>query len=170
MGGRPIGVTPLPAALFLKNLSDIVLLWEDDWEDAVRGSSALQAGLRRRLLDECAVALGQDTASIFWDLAKFCDTIEEIVGRHFRLSLHHVNSPLNPEGTLWVTRFAPEELVHKPVQYARGLISGRLARVEQILGPLRPVDTLRALWELSELHDPPHFFRWRTLFCRVFFR
>ena len=67
--------TPLLAALFLKNLSDIVLLWEDErmnfWEDAVRGSSALQAGLRRRLQDECAVALGQDTASIFWDLAKF---------------------------------------------------------------------------------------------------
>ena len=40
------------------------------WEDAVKGSSALQAGLRRRLLDEVTVALGQDTAAIYWDIEK----------------------------------------------------------------------------------------------------
>ena len=46
------------------------------WEDAVRGSSALQAGLRRRLQDECTVALGQHCASVFWDMEKFYDSID----------------------------------------------------------------------------------------------
>ena len=62
-GDRPIGVTPLLGALFLKSHSDVITEWEDSrmtfWEDAVKGSSALQAGLRRRLQDECTVALGQ---------------------------------------------------------------------------------------------------------------
>ena len=46
------------------------------WEDAIKGSSALLAGLRRRLQDECAVALGQDTASIYWDIEKFFDSVD----------------------------------------------------------------------------------------------
>ena len=46
------------------------------WEDAVKGSSALQAALNRRLLDETAVALGLVTASTYWDLAKFYDSID----------------------------------------------------------------------------------------------
>ena len=67
-GDRPIGVTPLLAALFLKSHGEFVTEWEEEhmkfWEDAVKGSSALQAGLRRRLWDECSASLGYDTASI----------------------------------------------------------------------------------------------------------
>ena len=62
-GDRPIGITPLLAALYLKSHGDITTEWDtrkmNFWEDAVKGSSALMAGLHRRLLDECAVALGQ---------------------------------------------------------------------------------------------------------------
>ena len=46
------------------------------WEDAIKGSIALLAGITRRLQDECAVALGQHTASIYWDLEKFYDSID----------------------------------------------------------------------------------------------
>ena len=54
--------------------------WEEKkagfWDDAIKGSSALQAGLRRRLFDEIAAAHGLATASLFWDLEKFYDTID----------------------------------------------------------------------------------------------
>ena len=46
------------------------------WEDAVKGSSALKAGLFRRLLSECAVLVGKETVSIYWDLEKFYDSID----------------------------------------------------------------------------------------------
>ena len=56
-GDRPIGVTPLMVALFLKSLTSFVLTWDeaamDFWEDAIKGSSALRAGLSLRLKDEC---------------------------------------------------------------------------------------------------------------------
>ena len=66
-GDRPIGVTPLMVALFFKSLTSFVLEWDeaamDFCEDAIKGSSALRAGLYRRLQDECACALGQETAA-----------------------------------------------------------------------------------------------------------
>ena len=67
-GDRPIGITPILYALFLRTYGDIVDGWDAErmhfWEDAVKGSSALQAALKRRLFDECSVALGFDTAAI----------------------------------------------------------------------------------------------------------
>ena len=78
-GDRPIGVTPLMVALFLKSRTGFVLTWDeaamDFWEDAIKGSSALRAGLYRRLTDECSCALGLDTASIYWDVEKLYDSI-----------------------------------------------------------------------------------------------
>ena len=66
-GDRPIGVPPLMVALFFKSLTSFVLEWDeaamDFGEDAVKGSSALRAGLYRRLKDERACALGAETAS-----------------------------------------------------------------------------------------------------------
>ena len=66
-------------ALFFKSLTSFVLTWDvaamEFWEDAIKGSSALRAGLYRRLQDECACALGQDTAAIYWDVEKFYDSI-----------------------------------------------------------------------------------------------
>ena len=78
-GDRPIGVTPLMVALFLKSLTSFVLTWDeaamDFWEDAIKGSSAFRAGLYRRLTDECTCALGLETASIYWDVEKFYDSV-----------------------------------------------------------------------------------------------
>ena len=79
-GDRPIGITPLLAALLIRCLFPLVDEWDEErmnfWEDAVKGSSALKAGLFRRLLDECAVLIGKETVSIFWDLEKFYDSID----------------------------------------------------------------------------------------------
>ena len=78
-GDRPIGITPIMVALFFKSLTGFVLTWDeaamDFWEDAIKGSSALRAGLYRRLIDECTCALGLDTAAIYWDVEKFYDSI-----------------------------------------------------------------------------------------------
>ena len=57
------------------------------WEDAIKGSSALQAALRRRLMDECAVALGYETASIYWDLMKFYDSVDWVRAIEWSLEL-----------------------------------------------------------------------------------
>ena len=45
-------------------------------EDAVKGSSALKAGLDRRLMDEVAVLQGKETAAVYWDIEKFYDSID----------------------------------------------------------------------------------------------
>ena len=45
------------------------------WDDAVRGSSPLRCVLRRLIDDEAAVALGDFTAGIYWDVEKFYDSI-----------------------------------------------------------------------------------------------
>ena len=67
-GDRPIGITAALAAIFIEIYGDFVLVWDegamDFWEDAVRGSSSLQAGLTRRLADECAAAVGCETAAV----------------------------------------------------------------------------------------------------------
>ena len=57
------------------------------WEDAVKGSSALKAGLYRRLLDECSVLLGMETVSLFWDIEKFYDSIDWIRAIQWSLDL-----------------------------------------------------------------------------------
>jgi hypothetical protein len=59
-GDRPIGITPMLSALYMRTKGPIIDTWESEhmnfWEDAVKGSSALQAALNRRLLDETSVA------------------------------------------------------------------------------------------------------------------
>ena len=45
------------------------------WDDAIRGSSALQAALRRALRNEVALIEGLITVGIFWDLEKFYDIV-----------------------------------------------------------------------------------------------
>jgi hypothetical protein len=61
-----------------------VLEWESGaagfWDKAVAGSSALQAELLRELRHEVATELGACTGGVYWDMAKFYDTLRpEIV-------------------------------------------------------------------------------------------
>eukprot|EP00974_Lingulodinium_polyedra_P057896 5575229-Lingulodinium_polyedra.AAC.1 len=43
------------------------------WDSDVKGSSALGAGLRRRLLQELCVLEGNTSLAIYWDVEKFYD-------------------------------------------------------------------------------------------------
>ena len=45
-------------------------------DSAVRGCSALQFTLRRRVLQEVGVIFGESTASVYWDLQKFYDSFD----------------------------------------------------------------------------------------------
>ena len=66
-GERPIVFQSLPH-----------VLWSSCSADAMRreGCSALQLAIRRRPLQEVEVILGESTASVCWDLQKFCDSID----------------------------------------------------------------------------------------------
>jgi ribonuclease HI len=50
--------------------------WIGFWDDACRGSSALQAAGLRRIDDEAARAKGFEVAAALWDLAAFFDTVQ----------------------------------------------------------------------------------------------
>ena len=54
--------------------------WDDThsgfWDDAVRGSSALQAALRRNISNEISSHLGHHNITTLWDIEKFYDSID----------------------------------------------------------------------------------------------
>ena len=72
IGERPIAQLPLMYAWLVKTLWENTLRWdkqlEDFWDTAINGSSALQAALTRRLLDELSITSGQVTGAVYWDL------------------------------------------------------------------------------------------------------
>ena len=78
-GERPICLASLLYVVWSGIRSPIVRDWDarraGHWDDAVRGSSALKAALKRRILDECAVLKRESTAGIYWDVEKFYDSI-----------------------------------------------------------------------------------------------
>ena len=79
-GERPIGLMPMLYRVWLRARRPALAEWEEAragfWDTAVKGSSALQAGLRRALLDETSVALGEAAVTFLWDMAKFYDSID----------------------------------------------------------------------------------------------
>ena len=79
-GDRPICLATLLYVIWSGIRSPGVKTWDAEraghWDDAVRGSSALRAALKRRILDECAVLHGKCTAGIYWDVEKFYDNID----------------------------------------------------------------------------------------------
>ena len=57
--------------------------WQDAqcafWDDAVKGSSALRAGILRALRMEVGSATYPERAVILWDAAKFYDSIDIVI-------------------------------------------------------------------------------------------
>ena len=49
------------------------------WDAAVKGSSALKAGLLSLLRDEMAIRLGMDSLVTLWDMEKFYDNIDILI-------------------------------------------------------------------------------------------
>ena len=78
-GERPITVTGCLYAWYMSIMSDIAAEWDQErqgfWDDAVKGSSALQAALRRRLGEEVATLLGKTVIGVYYDMEKFYDSI-----------------------------------------------------------------------------------------------
>jgi hypothetical protein len=77
---RPITLTSGLYRLWCKLRRPEVLEWETGaagfWDKAVAGSSALQAALHRKLRHEVASELGACTGGVYWDMAKFYDTLK----------------------------------------------------------------------------------------------
>ena len=78
-GDRPITIASSFYALWSEMRSAPLAAWEREfvefWDDAIVGSSALQVALLRRLLDEIQVRSGGFTATFFWDMEKFYDSV-----------------------------------------------------------------------------------------------
>ena len=79
-GSRPIALMPMRYRLHTKIRRPQIIQWElahqGLWDAAVKGSSALRAGLLSMLRDEMAVRLGLDTLVTIWDMEKFYDNID----------------------------------------------------------------------------------------------
>ena len=79
-GDRPISVPAYVFRAWSATCVDTVNEWDRSfiahWDTAVKGSSALRAGLRRLLRDEVATTKGEDIISILWDAEKFYDSLD----------------------------------------------------------------------------------------------
>ena len=70
-GERPITLTGCPYAVYMARYKNETRRWDDVyhgwWDDAVKGNSALQSGLLRRIYEEVATLNGQQSAcSSIW--------------------------------------------------------------------------------------------------------
>ena len=78
-GSRPIALMPMPYRLYTKIRRPHIIKWElahqRPWDAAVKGSSALRAGLLSLLRGELAMRLGKDSLVTLWDMEKFYDNI-----------------------------------------------------------------------------------------------
>ena len=79
-GERPITVTALFYSTHSKMRSQLVRDFDEEkhgfWDDAIKGSSSLQAALRRQLMAEIGHTEGLSTADIFYDMEKFYDSLD----------------------------------------------------------------------------------------------
>ena len=92
-GFRPIGLLSFLYALWVKARRFEVQEWDDEhagfWDDAVAGSSSLQAALRRRLLDETATNLGRASATVLLDMEKYYDSVPWDKLLNFAIEFHY---------------------------------------------------------------------------------
>ena len=78
-GSRPIALMPMFYRVWCRARRPYIDTWENTtaggWDAAVKGSSALRASILSQLRDEVAIANGDDTLTILWDMEKFYDNI-----------------------------------------------------------------------------------------------
>ena len=79
-GSRPIALMPVLYRLWTKIRRPRIVKWElshqGPWDAAVKGSSALRAGLLSLLRDEMAIRLGLRSLVTLWDMGNFYDNID----------------------------------------------------------------------------------------------
>ena len=74
-GSRPIALMPMLYRVWCRARRVHIDEWERQtvggWDAAVKGSSALRASILSQMTDEAAIARGEDTLTILWDMEKF---------------------------------------------------------------------------------------------------
>ena len=77
-GERPITLTECLYAIYKAGCKNEVRNWDSEnhgwWGDAVKGNSAHQSGLLRRVYEEVASQNGQSAVCMFFDMEKFYDS------------------------------------------------------------------------------------------------
>ena len=78
-GSRPIALMPMLYKVWCRARREHITEWEyataGGWDAAVQGSSALRASILSQMRDEVAIAKGEDTLTLLWDMEKFYDNI-----------------------------------------------------------------------------------------------
>ena len=104
--------------------------WEDSflehWDTAVKGSSALQASLMRKLYDEIAFAEGLSSLGAYFDLEKFYDSISIdglielaiLAGYPLHILIFDIIFHLAPRVLKWNGWFS------EPLIVGRGILAG----------------------------------------------
>ena len=79
-GDRPISIPAYIYRSWTATCAEAVSEWDQSfikhWDTAIRGSSALRAGLRRLLKDEISAGKHEDIMAILWDAEKFYDSLD----------------------------------------------------------------------------------------------
>ena len=78
-GERPITLTGYQNAIHMAGCKNEMRNWDSEqhgwWDDAVKGNSALQSGLLRRVYEEVASLNGQSAVCMFFDVEKFYESV-----------------------------------------------------------------------------------------------
>ena len=96
-GSRPIAPMPMLYRLWTKIRRPYIIKWElahqGPWNAAVKGSSALRAGILSLLRDEMAIRLGLDSLVALWDIDFFyidiCILMVEAEKVEYSIQVHY---------------------------------------------------------------------------------
>ena len=139
-GDRPITVTSTLYSLVMDILGVQMNDWQEDqqafWDDAIKGSSALQAALHRRLHDELDGYSSKVSITGYCDLEKFYDSIDVLKLIHHALACEFPLAPLTlllqvhlSTRVIRVNKWVSEPLLPFTSIIAGCRSSGHLARV-----------------------------------------
>ena len=104
--------------------------WEEGfvraWDDAVRGNSALDAALKRRLLEDMAGAIRWSALGIYYDMEKFYDSIsvEDLISAMIAFEYPAHLATIDIQVHLGPRRISWQNLVSDPVQVSTSIIAG----------------------------------------------
>ena len=140
-----LGMLPLPIKLWSRARGGCCNSWseglEAHWDTALKGSSALRAGLLRACLDEVGAELGATAMTLLLDIDKFYDTVSFVILMRIALRLGFPAVGVALEVAAFIgPRFLQERnIASEAVWVTRSLVAGSARGVHLAKLFLHPV-------------------------------